>query len=106
MKIDKLFFASFGGCFDADVIDWKNPKYFEQMQYSCANGVIRGVKDLDTLIAQLTEVLEKWTPELVMPFIDSTNFNWYDSPELEQTLKEIIQTIISEIEKYQMNLKN
>ena len=100
---DRNFGVAFG-YFDPDVVDWDNPNYFREVTPHLVVPIFRLVKDIDLLLEELTEILDKWTPELIMKFVNSTGMLWYDSDE-EERIREIITILVKEIRDYQKCLK-
>ena len=89
--------------FDHDVVDWNNPNYFREITPLLVVDIFRLVKDFDLLLEELTEILDKWTPELIMKFVNSTGMLWYDSDE-DETIREIITILVKEIRDYKASL--
>ena len=89
--------------FDHDVVDWNNPNYFKEITPLLTVDIFRLVKDVDLLLEELTEILDKWTPELIMKFVNSTGILWYDSDK-DETIREIITILVQDIKDYRASL--
>jgi hypothetical protein len=97
--MDRNFGLAFSR-FNSDVVDWSNPHYFREVTPYLVSDIAKYVKDLNLLIIELTQILDEWTPDLILKFVNSTDIDWYDSDE-DERVKEIITILVKEIGNYQ-----
>jgi len=97
---DKIFNV-FSGWFNSDLVNIDNPQEVEDAAGSCAADLARNIPDTSAVIMRLSDMLNNWTPALVLKFINVTLVEWlYDEPS-EQTLKHVIELVIADLKYYQ-----
>ncbi len=105
MNMEEKIFNVFSGWFNSDLINIENPQEVEDAASSCAADLARDIPDIEAVITRLNEMLDNWTPALVLRFINVTLVDWlYDEPS-EQTLKHVLRLVISELRYYQGQAK-
>ncbi len=78
MDRDDKFFNVFTGWFDSDLINRDNPQAVEDAAASCAADLVRNLPDIQATITRLSEMLDNWTPALVLRFIQQPQVEWME----------------------------
>lgn len=100
MTRDEIIFNVFTGWFNSDLVDVDNPQEVEVAAASCAADLVRNLPDTQATITRLTEMLDHWTPALVLQFIHATDLDWlYDEPT-EQALKHVLRLVTDHLRWY------
>src|SRR5262245_46319389 len=94
INIDPFFLSKMSAWFDADVIEWENPSYFDEAANACVSSYLFEFSNRDVIISQLTKALESWSPQVALQFEDATNLDWLRNPKFENMLKTIISNLI------------
>ncbi|MBO0720502.1 MAG: hypothetical protein J2P41_06760 [Blastocatellia bacterium] len=95
--LDSNFYLVFGGWFIVDDIDLSNSEEVEDNARTCAVDLINKLYDPGKLIADLTEVLDKWEPETIRKFIRASNIDWKYDKKTEDILRDVINIMIDEL---------
>lgn len=103
IKIDPKFFNVFGAWFNVDLIDLDDLQEVRSVAGTCASDLSKQIPDLDTLIADLSRMLEQWNPQIVMQFMNVTDVDWLFSEQTEQTLKYVIAEVITGLRYFRQN---
>jgi len=103
MNMEDKIFNVFSGWFNVDLVDITSPQEVEDAAGSCAADLVRNIPNIDGVINRLTEMLNNWTPDLVLRFMNVTLVDWlFDEPS-EQTLKHVLQLVIADLKYYKGN---
>lgn len=97
MSLDDTIFNVFSGWFDSDLINIENPQEVESAALACADDLFHRLPDVQATITRLTEMLDHWTPALVLRFIQHTQVDWMEDEASEETLKHVLRLIIADL---------
>ena len=101
MDIEDKIFNVFSGWFNSDLVNIDNPQEVEDAAGSCAADLVRNICDISAVISRLSDMLNNWTPALVLKFINATLVEWLYDERSKQTLKRVLMLIIADLKHYQ-----